>query len=294
MVKHKKKIPVGQVALYIFTGLIAALCVLPVVLMVVISFTDEASIVRNGYSFFPEKVSLEAYRMLFKQGASVIHCYLNSIFVTTAGTILAVSITAMAAFALTNPTVKYRNGISMFFFVTMVFSGGMVPWYMICTKIGLTDNILALLIPSLIFNPFNLFLVRNYMREMPVELMESAKLDGANDMQIAFRIYFPLCKPILATVALFYGIGYWNDWWNSIMLVNNSQFYTIQYYLMKLKSDLNFMQSLQGAGIAHGGFIPTESLQMATAVITIGPIILLYPFLQKYIVKGLVIGGVKG
>ena len=125
--------------------------------------------------------------------------------------------------------------------------------------------------------------------------MESAKLDGANDGVIAFRIYFPLCKPILATVALFYGIAYWNDWWNAIMLVSDSKMYPIQYYLMKLRSDQNFMKQLQTAGVAgKGAFAPSESLQMATAAITIGPIVLLYPFLQKYIVKGLVIGSVKG
>lgn len=132
------------------------------------------------------------------------------------------------------------------------------------------------------------------MRDIPHALIESARLDGANDAYIALRIYFPLSKPILATVALFAAIGYWNDWWNSIMLVSDAKYYPIQYYLMKLKSDLNFMRNLQSAGIAGGGFTPTESLQMATAVITIGPIIMLYPFLQKYIVKGLVIGGVKG
>ena len=289
-----KKLTAGTVILYIITALVAAAVVLPILLMVIVSFTDEQAIVQNGYSFFPDKVSLEAYRMLFKQGASVLRCYFNSVLITVVGTLMAVGITSMASYSLVNPSVRYRNGISMFFFITMVFNGGMVPWYMVCHKIGLTDNIWALLIPTLIFNPFNLFLVRNYMGSIPVELMESAKLDGANDGQIAFKIYLPLCKPILATVALFYGIGYWNDWWNAIMLVNDSKFYTIQYYLMKLKSDLNFMRNLQGAGIAHGAFAPSESLQMATAVVTIGPIILLYPFLQKYIVKGLVIGGVKG
>ena len=209
------------------------------------------------------------------------------------GTVLATCITAMASYSLANTSVYYRNGIAMFFFVTMVFNGGMVPWYIMCQNLGLTENYLALLIPNLIFSPFNLFLVRNYMRELPASLMESAKLDGANDGVIAFRIYFPLCKPILATVALFYGIAYWNDWWNAIMLVTDVDMYPIQYYLMKLRSDQNFMKMLSGAA-GGSAFAPTESLQMATAAITIGPIILLYPFLQKYIVKGLVIGSVKG
>lgn len=288
-----KKITVGKVLIYFFTTMAAAFCLLPLLLMVIVSFTSEQAIVHNGYSFFPAELSLDAYKTLFENGAEVARCYINSVGVTAVGTVLAVMVTSMASYSLVTPTVRYRNGIAMFFFITMVFNGGMVPWYMICNKVGLTESYLALLIPNLIFSPFNLFLVRNYMREIPISLMESAKLDGANDGQIAFRIYFPLCKPILATVGLFYGIAYWNDWWNSIMLVSNSKMYTIQYYLMKLKSDLNFMRNLQGGGIG-GGFPPSESLQMATAVVTIGPLILLYPFLQKYIVKGLVIGGVKG
>lgn len=293
MVTGKKRITYGKVFLYLFTSLIAACCFLPILLIVIVSFTSEQAIVHNGYSFFPSELSLVAYNTLFENGAEVVRCYINSVFVTILGTILAVCITAMASYALVTPTVKYSNAIAMFFFVTMVFNGGMVPWYIICQNIGMSENYLALLIPNLIFSPFNLFLTRNYMREIPVSLMESAKLDGANDGQVAFRIYFPLCKPILATVGLFYGIAYWNDWWNTIMLVTNKNMYTIQYYLMKLKSDLNFMRTLQGGGIG-GGYPPSESLQMATAVITIGPLILLYPFLQKYIVKGLVIGSVKG
>ena len=288
-----RKVTFGKVLLYLFTTLAAAFCLLPLLLMVIVSFTSEQAIVRNGYSFFPAELSLDAYRTLFENGAEVARCYLNSVGITAVGTVLAVIVTSMASYSLVNPSVRYRNGIAMYFFVTMVFNGGMVPWYMICTKVGLTENYFALLIPNLVFSPFNLFLVRNYMREIPLSLMESAKLDGANDGQIAFRIYFPLCKPILATVGLFYGIAYWNDWWNSIMLVSNSNMYTIQYYLMKLKSDLNFMRNLQGGGIG-GGFPPTESLQMATAVVTIGPLILLSPSLQRYLVKGLVIGGVKG
>lgn len=288
-----KKVTFGKVLLYLFTTFAAAFCLLPLLLMVIVSFTSEQAIVHNGYSFFPAELSLDAYKTLFENGAEVARCYINSVGITAIGTVLAVIVTAMASYSLVTPSVRYRNGIAMYFFVTMVFNGGMVPWYMICTKVGLTENYFALLIPNLVFSPFNLFLVRNYMREIPLSLMESAKLDGANDGQIAFRIYFPLCKPILATVGLFYGIAYWNDWWNSIMLVSNSNMYTIQYYLMKLKSDLNFMRNLQGGGIG-GGFPPTESLQMATAVVTIGPLILLYPFLKRYIVKGLVIGGVKG
>lgn len=293
--KASNKVTPGKILIYLIVVTVACFCLLPLVLVVVVSFTAEEEIIRNGYSFFPEKLSLEAYKMLFKNGKEVFRCYANSIGVTVVGTVLATGITAMASYSLANPAVRYRSRISMFFFVTMVFNGGMVPWYIMCKNLGLTESYLALLIPSLIFNPFNLFLMRNYMQQLPASLMESAKLDGANDGVIAFRIYFPLCKPIMATVALFYGIAYWNDWWNAIMLVSDSKMYPIQYYLMKLRSDQNFMKQLQSAGVAgKGAFAPTESLQMATAAITIGPIVFLYPFLQKYIVKGLVIGSVKG
>ena len=293
--KNMKQLTIGKFLIYIVVTLVACFCLLPLVLVVVVSFTAEEEIVRNGYSFFPSQWSLEAYKMLLENGTEVFRCYANSIGITVIGTLLATCVTAMASFSLANPSVQYRNGISMFFFVTMVFNGGMVPWYIMCPNLGLTESYLALLIPNLIFSPFNLFLVRNYMQQLPSALMESAKLDGANDGIIAFKIYFPLSKPILATVALFYGIAYWNDWWNAIMLVSDAKLYPIQYYLMKLQSDLNFMRQLQSSGIAGGGaFTPSKSLQMATAAITIGPIILLYPFLQKYIVKGLVIGSVKG
>lgn len=293
--KTIKKLTFGKIMIYMAVTAIAAFCLLPLVLVVIVSFTAEEEIIRNGYSFFPSKWSLEAYKMLFENGKEVFQCYLNSICITAVGTVMATMITAMASYSLANPSVQYRNGIAMYFFVTMVFNGGMVPWYIMCKNLGLMDSYLALLIPTLIFSPFNLFLMRNYMQQLPASLMESAKLDGANDGVIAFKIYFPLCKPILATVALFYGIAYWNDWWNAIMLVSDADLYPIQYYLMKLRSDQNFMKQLQSSGMMGGSaFTPSESLQMATAAVTIGPIVLLYPFLQKYIVKGLVIGSVKG
>lgn len=284
-----------QMLIAFFLILVSLSCILPLMLVVSISFTDEAAIVRNGYSLIPSQFSLAAYRNIFSGGKQVWRSYGVSVFVTLVGTMINVCITGMAGYALANPSVRYRNELAMFFFVTMVFNGGMVPWYMICKTVGLTENIWALLIPNLIFSSYNLFLVRNYMRDIPTALVESAKLDGANDACIAFKIYFPLSKPIMATIALFAAIGYWNDWWNSIMLVSDTSLYPVQYLLMKLKSDINMMKNLQNSGFAGAAAMkPAESLQMATVVITIAPILLFYPFLQKYIVKGLVIGSVKG
>lgn len=284
-----------QMLIAFFLILVSLSCILPLMLVVSISFTDEAAIVKNGYSLIPSQFSLAAYRNIFSGGKQVWRSYGVSVFVTLVGTMINVCITGMAGYALANPSVRYRNEFAMFFFVTMVFNGGMVPWYMICKTVGLTENIWALLIPNLIFSSYNLFLVRNYMRDIPTALVESAKLDGANDACIAFKIYFPLSKPIMATIALFAAIGYWNDWWNSIMLVSDTSLYPVQYLLMKLKSDINMMKNLQNSGFAGAAAMkPAESLQMATVVITIAPILLFYPFLQKYIVKGLVIGSVKG
>ncbi len=268
--------------------------VLPMLLTLIVSFTDERAIMRNGYSFFPEQFSTYAYELMFNKGSSVVQGYIVSIFVTVVGTIVAVVMTGLAAYTLANKNVKYRNALGMYFFIPMVFGAGMVPWYLICTNLHLRDNIFALLVPNLMFNTFNLFLVRNFMSGLPDELRESATIDGANDAIIAFRIYFPLSVPGLATVALFYGLAYWNDWWNAIMLVDDKALYPIQYLLLQLKSQISMLKDLQSLGGSIQATTPTESLKMATAVITVGPIILLYPFLQKYYVKGLVVGSVKG
>ena len=140
---------------------------------------------------------------------------------------------------------KYRNQLSFFFFIPMTFTAGLVPWYMICTQLGLRDNFVALLIPNLLFSPFNMYLVRNYMSEMPGELRESAYIDGATDVHIFFKIYMPLSVPVLATVALFYGLAYWNDWWNAIMLVDDKKLYPLQYLLLQLKSQIQMIKDMQ-------------------------------------------------
>lgn len=289
-----KKFTLGNFLISVFIALFSLACLLPMILTLMVSITDETSILRNGYSFFPEKFSLYAYELIFRGGSSVITGYLISIFVTVVGTLLAVLITGLAAYTLANKNVQYRGALGMYFFIPMVFGSGIVPWYLICTSLGLRDNIFALIVPNLLFNTFNLFLVRNFMSGLPDSLRESATLDGANDAAIAFRIYFPLTVPALATVGLFYGLAYWNDWWNAVMLVDNKNLYPIQYLLLQLKSQISMLKDLQYLSGTTATLPPTESLKMATAIVTVGPIILLYPFLQKYYVKGLVVGSVKG
>ena len=291
---HSRGYSAGEIIIGILILLFSLVCLLPLVLTLMVSLTDESAIMRYGYSFFPKKFSLYAYQLMFQRGSSVLRGTGISIFVTVVGTFFAVLITGFAGYTLSNKNVKYRNALAMYFFIPMVFSAGIVPWYLICTALSLRNNLMALLVPNLLFNPFNLFLVRNFMDGVPDSLRESATIDGANDFVIAFRIYFPVCMPVLATVGLFYGLAYWNDWWNAIMLVDDKSIYPIQYLLLQLKSQISMLRDLQFLSGTGSVTPPSESLKMATAIVTIGPIILLYPFLQRYYVKGLVIGSVKG
>jgi putative aldouronate transport system permease protein len=291
----KRKARPSTAIMYVLVALFALLCVVPMLLSVIVSVTDEDAVSRNGYSFVPEKWSLYAYRLIFHSGSSVLRSYGISLFVTGAGTALAVAVTAMAAYTLANKRVSCRRGLALFFYVTMVFSAGIVPWYFICRAVGLRNNILSLIVPSLLFNPFNLFLVKNYMDGIPDSLRESATIDGASDIRTAFSIYLPLSVPVLATVTLFYGLAYWNDWWNAIMLVDNKKLYPLQFLLLQLRSQILMIRELQlGSTGASAITPPAESMKMATAVVTIGPIVLLYPYLQRYFIKGLVVGSIKG
>lgn len=283
---------VGQFLIFFFVILFALICLFPFILVIIVSLTEEKSITINGYSFFPAQWSIDAYQRLFSKSSNVPKAYQVTGFATVVGTLLASLITFGAGYTLANKQCRYRNGLSLYFYITMVFSAGMVPWYMISKMMGCYDNIWALIVPSLLFSPFNMFLVRNFVRGIPDALNESARIDGAGEVRIAFTIYLPLCMPVLATIALFYAIGYWNNYFNCVMLINDQKYYNLQMLLLKIQSEITAMQKVaQGAARTAP---PKESFKMATSVITMGPIILLYPFLQKYFVKGMVIGAVKG
>ncbi len=283
----------ADVLMYTLVTLLSLACILPFLLVFMVSLTDEAMIIKNGYSLFPRAFSSQAYQIIFSDNSTVLRSFILTTMVTVVGSIGAVIITGMAGYSLANKSLAYRGAIAIFFYITMVFHAGIVPWYLICTKLGIRNNYFALIIPG-IFTPFNLFLVKNFMAKLPDSLRESACIDGASDITIAFRIFFPLSKPILATIALFYGLSYWLNWFNCIMLVDDQKLYTLQFLLLRLKSEISTLKKLQEMGLTTGEMPPSEGLKMATAIVTIGPIILLYPYLQKYFVKGLVIGSVKG
>ena len=286
-----KNITISKCLIYGFIAIISIFFLLPVLLVLIVSFSSEASITRNGYTFFPDEWSLSAYQMLFGPSSTIWQSYWVTAVSMVVGTLIAVIITYLAAYALANPHCKYRNGLSLFFYFPMVFTTGMIPWYMMSVKLGFYDNILALIIPTMIFSPFNLFLVRNFTRGIPESLRESALLDGAREFYICVRIYLPLCMPVIATVALFYAINYWNNYFNSIMLVIDEDYYTLQTWLFRIQEQIAVMDTF---GSDSGVASPRENFKMASAIVTMGPIVLLYPFLQRYFVKGIIIGAVKG
>jgi putative aldouronate transport system permease protein len=285
-----KKFSIAQLIINLVVGVYALACFLPILLVLISSFSAEKAINMNGYSFFPAEWSTMAYEMMFGPRSLVLNAYKITILSTVIGTVIATFITYCAGYALANKRLRYRNGLALYFFITMIFSAGLVPWYMVTKAIGAYNNIWALIIPSLLFNPFNMFLMRNFIRGVPDSLHESARIDGAGDMRVAFQIYFPLCLPVIATVTLFYALGYWNNYFNALMLVDNDKLYTLQMMLFKIQSEITKLSQMAQGTILNP---PNASFKMATAIITMGPIILLYPFLQRYFVKGMVVGAVK-
>lgn len=275
--------------------LFCAMCVIPFIMAISASFSDERTLLREGYGLLPRGFSLQAYNMLFST-SQIFDSYKVSIFVTVAGTALSMAVTAMMAYPLSVKKLKYRGAISFFAYFTMLFNGGLVPTYMLISKyLGMRDSIWVMILPVLI-NPWNLFLLRNFFAAIPAELHESARIDGANDVRILWQIILPVSLPALATVALFYGVAYWNQWYNAMLYIENAKLFPLQYLIMRMMRNVELMKQMAGqAGFAVDmSSMPSTTSKMATAIVTIGPIIVAYPFAQKYFTSGLIVGSVKG
>lgn len=282
---------------YIVTGSFAIICMVPLWVALAGSFTNENTLVREGYGLLVKSFDTTAYRLLFTGTSTIYKAYGVTILTTFSGTILTLLLTSSFAYPLTVRAVKYRNRISLFAYATMLFNGGLVPTYIMMTKfLHLGDNLLVLIIPSAL-NAYNMFLMKNYFNTIPESMAESAKIDGATEIYIYFKIILPLSKPILATVALFAAMGYWNEWFKVLLYIDDQNLYTLQFLIMRLQQQVDFLNSSLAANARaalSSVTIPTIGIRLSTAMISIGPIILLYPFLQKYFVKGLTIGAVKG
>jgi putative aldouronate transport system permease protein len=287
---------IPRLLIYLVVGLFSVGCLLPFVLIVSGSFTDESEIIRRGFAFFPAKVSYSSWVMLYHDITRIINGYIVTVSVTVLGTLISLLVTSLMAYPLSIPTLRYRNVIAFFAFFTMIFYGGMVPWYIVVSRLlRLRNTLFALILPYTI-NAWNMFLLRNFFRTIPKEIAESAKIDGAGELRIFTRLILPLAKPGLATVGLFIALGYWNDWWLGLMFVENHRLFPVQLLLRAIISNVQFLRSSTAAAIASdaSGIIPLEGVKMATGLVTIGPILLLYPFIQKYFVKGIIVGAVKG
>jgi putative aldouronate transport system permease protein len=282
------------IAFGIFVVLFAAICLAPFLLVITASLTDEATLIRTGYRLFPSKWSFEAYKAIFRSN-TIPRAYGVSIFVTVVGTALSMLATSMCGYAISCKQLRYRNKIAFFFYFTMLFSGGLVPTYILITRyLHLANSIWVYIIPSLV-NPWNMFLLRNFFNDIPDAFKESARLEGAKEWTIMTMIVLPLSLPAIATVSLFYALGYWNAWVEAMLYIDNEKLFTLQYIIMRIIRNINTATQIAGEGASTGTVIPPSyTIRLATAIVTIGPIIFLYPFLQKYFVGGLKVGGIKG
>lgn len=287
----KRRITKLDVISYGFLSLLVLVSLLPMVMIVIASFTDNNTILRNGYSFFPEKWSAHAYDYIFASAGDVVKSYQVTLIITLAGTGGGLIVTALAGYVLSCKTFKYRNHVSFFFYFTTLFSGGLVPFYiMVATVLGLKDNLLAVILPGLT-SPFLIILMRSFITtSIPESLKESMRIDGATDFTVFTRLVLPLLKPALATVGLFLALNYWNGWYLSMLFLNRPKDYPLQYYLHSMMS---VQRMAAASGAAQGMQFPGESIIMAMAVVATAPILLAYPFVQRYFVEGLTIGAVK-
>lgn len=302
--KHLNKIKTGSdvialnIIAYVLLGLIALFCLVPFIMIVSGSFSSEAAITKNGFSILPQDFSLEAYKSVFKDPIVVFRAYATTIGLTVVGTVVGLLVQTMTAYVLSRKDFEWRNGFSFFFYFTTLFSGGLVPYYILITQtLHLRNNYLALLLP-LIFSVYNLLIMKSYIMGIPDSLIEAAKIDGCGEFRILFKIIFPLIKPALATVGLFIALAYWNDWYNAMLYIEDKTKYPLQYFLYQQINNIEAYKKLlsnsAASSAAQAVNLPTQSLKMALTIVVTGPIVLAYPIVQKYFVQGITIGAVKG
>ncbi|WP_152393297.1 carbohydrate ABC transporter permease [Paenibacillus guangzhouensis] len=279
---------------YVVISILSLVCLLPFWLIISGSFSSEAEIVRDGFKIFPSEFTFSAYQSVFSNPQQIFKAYLVSISLTAMGTLLGLFFISMAGYVLSRKDFKYRNSLSFFIYFTTLFSGGLIPWYILVVKyLDWKDSYLALLVPMMI-SAWNIILMKNFMKSIPESIVESAKIDGAGEFTIYSRLILPLSTPGLATIGLFLGLAYWNDWFSANIFITTEAKYPLQFLLYKILASAAVLKTSVAANLSADFKPPTESLKMAVAIVVTGPIIFLYPFMQRYFVKGLTIGAVKG
>ena len=289
-----------EVIFHVIIGLFSICCIIPFVFVIIISLSAESSIREIGYSFFPRAWSFATYTYAVQRLPQIWRSYFNSIFITVVGTFLSTLMCALYSYALFRPDFKYRGVFNFLSFFTMIFGGGLVPTYVICTQIlGLRENYAALIVPLLV-SPFNIIIMRTFFKSsVPLELVEAATIDGSGEYSTFFRVVLPVAKPGLATIALLNSLAYWNDWYLSLLYIRqNKVLQPLQALLMELQNNVEYLNrmsaSLGSSAIQEAMRAPTQTLRMVLVVLIVVPIACAYPFFQRYIVAGLTIGSVKG
>ncbi|ATD54194.1 carbohydrate ABC transporter permease [Clostridium chauvoei] len=278
--------------------ILAALCIIPFIFVVIISLTSEQALQANGYRFWPQEWSFAAYKYIFSSGSQIMRAYGVTIIVTVSGTLLGLAIMSMYGYALSRKSFAYRKFFTKLIFIPMLFSGGMVSSYLVVTKfLGLKNSILALILPMCV-SSFNIIILRTFFKTtVPDAIVESAKIDGASEWKLFLKIVLPISLPGIATIALFLTLGYWNDWFNAMLYIDDNSLMPLQYLLIRIESSMEFLSNnaaLMGANaIEASANMPKDTAKMAIVVITTLPIIFAYPFFQRYFVNGLTIGAVK-
>ena len=288
-----------QVGAHIVMSILSLCCIFPFLLLIVSSITDEQELIRNGYTLFPKALSLNAYQYMFKSSNKIISAYGITILSTVVGTVCGLSMTILMAYPLSRRDLPGRNGLAFYVFFTMLFSGGLVPTYIMYTRyIKVSNTIWALIIPSLVVNAFYVIMMRTYFStNIPEAVIEAARIDGAGEFRILLTIVLPMSVPMVATMTLLIGLSYWNDWKNGLYyLQQNKSLYSIQVLLNDMLRDVQALKSGMDAAAAAEitANMPSTGSKMAIAVVGVLPVLIVYPFFQKYFVKGITIGAVKG
>ena len=295
---HIKKGTAGvifDIIKYTLLTLLSLICVVPFIVIISGSFSENALVKRLGYGLLPRGYSLDAYKAVFRNPEGILQAYKMTTYYTLIGTAVGLFVIVLTAYVISRKTFKYRNTVSFLIYFTTIFGGGMIPWYLMYTNIlGLKGSTFIIWFPA-IMSSFLIILMRTFIAgSVPDAIIESAKIDGAGEGRILASIVLPVLKPGLATVGLFLALGYWNDWYRSSMFSTDKSTYELQFYLQNLVSASDAMKQLASTTASIEISTPTETVKMAMAVLVTGPILLVYPFVQRYFVSGITIGAVKG
>lgn len=282
-----------DIVVYAIAAIFCVYCLYPFAIILGSSFETESNFVTYGFPIIPKDFTTKAYQMVLGD-SQIFKAYGVTIFTTVVGTLISMFLTITMAYPLSLKKLRFRNVVTFYVYFTMLFGGGLVPSYLLITRtLGLKDSIWVLIIP-VAFGAWNMFLMRNFFNGIPPELAESAHVDGANDLQILWKIILPVSVPGIATISLFYALGYWNQWFNAMLYIDNPDLVPLQYLLMRMLRNVEAMREMARTTGVSMGEIPTNSLRMATTVVAIGPVVLLYPYAQKYFTSGLTVGAIKG